>query len=105
MLNLCFRIHCFNFYGKNKEKKCPDLEVRYYIECREKFHESRGRRSPIVCQAETTTTSTQSTTTTDSETIATTTNVETVTTIAEIETTEVVQETTPYYPFETTGSF
>ena len=102
---MCFRVHCFNNYGKNKGKKCPDLEVRYYIECRDQLNESRRKRSPIVCQAETTTTSTQSTTTTDSQTIATTTDVETVTTIAEKETTEVVQETTPNYPFETTASF
>ena len=45
-------VHCFNYYGKNKDKKCPDLEVRYYIECNGKINNSRKRRSPIVCRTE-----------------------------------------------------
>ena len=45
-------MHCFNDYGKNKGKDCPNLEVRYYIECREKVPNSRLRRSSIVCEAE-----------------------------------------------------
>ena len=35
---------------------CPDLEVRYYIECHEKANNSRKRRSAIVCRAEAPTT-------------------------------------------------
>ena len=46
-----FRVHCFNNYGKNKDKKCPDLEIRYLIECDNKIEKTkRSRRSPIVCQ-------------------------------------------------------
>ena len=52
-LILCFSVHCFNNYGKNIDKKCPDLEVRYYIECNEKINKSRKKRSPIVCRTET----------------------------------------------------
>ena len=44
-------MHCFNDYGKNKGRDCPNLEVQYYIECLEKVPSSRKRRSPIVCQA------------------------------------------------------
>ena len=57
-----FRIHCFNKYGKNKNRDCPDLEVTYYIECSEKIEkedldlrESYMRRKidiPIICQHE-----------------------------------------------------
>lgn len=58
-MHFCFiiilRVHCWNNYGKNKGKECPDLELRYYIECsdREGFDINkhiRKRRSPIVCQ-------------------------------------------------------
>ena len=52
---ILLRVHCWNNYGKNKGKECPDLELRYYIECsdREGFDITkhiRTRRSPIVCQ-------------------------------------------------------
>ena len=63
----CLRVHCFNYYGKNKDKKCPDLELRYYIECHKKLNDLRRRRSPIVCQAEAPKSTTDSApTTTDS---------------------------------------
>ena len=56
-----FRVHCFNKYGKNKNKNCPDLELTYYIECseqidldlRENHMRRRGKESsddPIICQ-------------------------------------------------------
>ena len=53
--NILLRIHCFNNYGKNEKTNCPDLEVRYYIECSEETDLSvikyrRNRRSPIVCR-------------------------------------------------------
>ena len=58
-----FRVHCFNYYDKNKDKECPDLEVRYLIECTERIENldlrdnAIGRRGdlqdpPIVCQQE-----------------------------------------------------
>ena len=68
----CLRVHCFNYYGKNKDKKCPDLELRYYIECHKKLNDSRRRRSPIVCQAEVPKSTTDSApTTTDSPEVTT----------------------------------
>ena len=49
--NLFLRVHCFNNYGKNRDKNCPDLEIRYLIECDGEIDkEKRHRRSPIVCQ-------------------------------------------------------
>ena len=52
-----FRIHCWNDFGKNVGSSCPDLELRYFIECldQEGFdinHHVRNERSPFVCQAE-----------------------------------------------------
>ena len=52
------RIHCFNNYGKNANINCPDLEVRYYIECLEETNFNaikhvRNRRSPIICKENT----------------------------------------------------
>ena len=50
-------MHCFNDYGKNKGRDCPDLEVRYFIECSDmidfdEIDHRRRKRSPIVCQPE-----------------------------------------------------
>ena len=62
-LNLCLRVHCWNDYGKNKGKNCPDLEISYYIECTEQIDfqsiKNRKKRSPIVCENESFNTTTE----------------------------------------------
>jgi len=49
-----FRVHCWNYYGKNKEKECPDLEIRYFIDCsttvKEENHQRKKRSS--MCQSD-----------------------------------------------------
>ena len=50
-----FRVHCWNKYGKNKNENCPDLEIRYYVECTvpTDFGSTRYRRNaeiPFTCR-------------------------------------------------------
>ena len=50
-----FRVHCWNKHGKNKNENCPDLEIRFYVECTlpTDFGSIRNRRNaevPFTCR-------------------------------------------------------